>query len=372
MNRSPATLQSLAASIVIFASGLPARGQTFTASVVARDLSKPGQAVPLLEPGTPPLVAVAEAGADRIAVFEPGAGYGRVASVACPGGPTLLVAADLNGDRRTDVVALCEGKNEVRVFLNGGRGRLRETAVHALPEEPASMALARPSPKEPPVLCVLLAREARSIERFAIRDGKIRRIDALALPADAVTVAAGDVNADGADDLVVLHAEEANFSLWIADAKGRPVLAATTPASQDTEVKPRPVAAEITDLDGDGAAEILISSEVSCQLTVFRGAKGARNVTFAAGHPITLSGWLLASGDVTGDARRDIVAGNLFSVESSIDLFSGDGAGTLARVTNHVEKGDVRGLLVMDLDGDGRAEVLVAMDDRLVRLVLAP
>ncbi len=132
---------------------------------------------------------------------------------------------------------------------------------------------------------------------------------------------------------------------------------------QTLRVDPHPAALAVADVDGDGRQDLLVASEATGRLTLFRGdGTGGlrREGTVAAGdHPVDL-----ALADFDGDGDLDVVAANHETRYLTLLLGTGDGAfrpapsGTLAlAVQPHPHA-----VLARDMDGDGRVDLLV--DDR--------
>lgn len=186
-----------------------------------------------------------------------------------------------------------------------------------------------------------------------------------------LTVAAGDVNGDGAADIVVGVAGGG----WpvvtaISGANGRTLgqfLAYGTGYSGGVRL-------DVGDVNDDGRADIAVATAAgtAARVRVFNGQSiwpGQQPVDLIAPFfPFTSlyrGGLNVAVGDVTGDGYADVVVGNgtgagRFQVYSGAALVAGDT--TLPLVTQLAWPSDGRGVRVAfidDTDGDGRDELVL-------------
>lgn len=250
-------------------------------------------------------------------------------------GTRAVAVADFDGDGRPDIVALGEGppsfsrpSAEVlsggsfgpRLFLNSGDGTWREAAA-----------------------------EERETQVFG----------------DYVAI--GDFNGDGRPDVATANQTyDQNDIVRLGLGGGR------WQTSEVESLRPKSFVHAVAagDLDGDGRDELIVAY-MSFELLTWRsgidvlslaedGTWGRRQVL--AARPGRDRWSALAIGDVDGDGHLDVVAAD---ARGRIDVFLGDGSGKLARQSTAdiaaVEKEcTAYDIQLGDLDGDGRDEIVAS------------
>jgi hypothetical protein len=122
-----------------------------------------------------------------------------------------------------------------------------------------------------------------------------------------VFVAAGDVNGDGADEIILGSGGERIATVQVVDENGS-ILSQTAPF----ETFAGGVSVAAGDINGDGFADIVAGAKASDSLAhvrVFDGATGTVAASMLPFPPTYTGGVNVAAGDVDGDGRADIVAG---------------------------------------------------------------
>ncbi len=185
-----------------------------------------------------------------------------------------------------------------------------------------------------------------------------------------VTVATGDVNGDGIEDVIVASGRGGKPIVEVYD--GRTLRKLGSFEAYSTTFTGG-VSVAVADVNGDGRADIITGAGVgsAAQVKVFSGttlfdAQGKiasappviRN--FFAFDTSFRGGVTVAAGDVNGDGKADIVVGKMAGSTPEVKVFSGASGATLFDfyALNPSYTGGVS-VAAGDIDGDGKAEVIV-------------
>ena len=189
---------------------------------------------------------------------------------------------------------------------------------------------------------------------------------------DTAGVAIGDLDGDGSNDLVVVGQLSQTAIIFLYDPSGPDSLGPSTGGLFPFRVGPviklpqllcgRPVVADITN---DGKPDLLIPSYITDQLLVFvndrddaQGNPTFAEVTFATG--FQPNG--VAAVDLDGDGRPDVVVAN--SETSDLYTYFQVTPGTLIEQFVPIPSGDTPLLLACgDVTGDGIPEVIVPVEN---------
>src|SRR5947207_3441255 len=122
-------------------------------------------------------------------------------------------------------------------------------------------------------------------------------------------------------------------------------------------VNGEPRDAELTDFDGDGWNDAVIAIRDADKVQAYRNVQG--KFVLSAEAPVGRSPRELALADFNNDDCADVVVVNRDSFDVSILLGCGaDAVGFQKLDQTYPVDGEVAGLLVVDLNGDGRADIL--------------
>jgi hypothetical protein len=175
-----------------------------------------------------------------------------------------------------------------------------------------------------------------------------------------VRVATGDLNRDGIPDLIATVGPGGPPHVKAFDGRTGALLASFY-AFDATLRSGLSVAAG--DVDGDGAAEIVVSpaADAPAHVKVFSAA-GQLEASFYAFAPSFVGGARLAVGDVDRDGRAEIMVAAGLGGRGNVAVFGGPGLARLASfyAFGPAYSGDVS-LAAGDFDGDGAAELAVGM-----------
>lgn len=177
---------------------------------------------------------------------------------------------------------------------------------------------------------------------------------------------AADVNGDGHLDFAVANHGSDDVTVLLGNGAGGFNAAAGSPVA----VGDGPDATATADLNRDGKADLAVANGSSNDVTVLLG-DGAGGFAAAAGSPVRVGGGPsdVAAADLNGDGKVDLAL-PVWQDNWRIAILLGDGAGGFAPAPGSplplgVRHGTTR-IALVDLNGDGRRDLVVANSDSRV------
>ena len=248
--------------------------------------------------------------------------------------PRCVISADLNGDGKTDlIVATMDGLGEstVSVLLN-------TTAPGA---GTASFA---------------------ALQTFVTTNG------------DSFSVAAADVNGDGSPDLIVTNInDQAVYVLLNTTGPGAITASFATAQSFTTGLNPHSIVT--TDVNGDGRPDLIVANDFDNTVSVLLNttAAGAAIPSFAAQQAFAVGNtFSVTTADVDGDGKPDLIVANSNDLTVSVLLnitAPGDATPSFAAQQTFAS-GFAYTVTMADMNGDGKPDLLVASGDNTVSVLL--
>jgi len=169
-----------------------------------------------------------------------------------------------------------------------------------------------------------------------------------------VNLAVGDLNRDGNPDVVTGNIGRDQFTVFLGNGDG--TLRAAVSYSPGSG---RPQGVALADVNGDGLLDALTANSSGNSASVLLGNGEG---TFRAPTVYALSSGAspvrVVVADVNGDGRLDLLTAN--SGGSSASVLLGNGNGTFQTAINYPAGSGTQALAVTDVNGDGRLDLLTA------------
>jgi glucose/arabinose dehydrogenase len=263
-------------------------------SVVARDVNGDGR----------PDLVVANAYGNSVGVLLAKADGTFAPATSYPTGlrPKFVAVADFNGDGKQDVVTANQDANTVSVLLGSGTGTFGA---------PVSQATCI-GPHE---------------------------------------VASGDFDKDGKQDIAVACHNGAVVTTHRGNGDG------TLAAGVNLATGSSPHSLVMLDLNGDTNLDIAVANRNANAVGILLG-NGAGAFAASVSYPVGTNPHSLRAGDINGDGKLDLVTAN--DGANSVSVLLGTGTGTFGAAINTAVGLVPKGVAVADLNLDGKLDVITA------------
>ncbi len=272
--------------------------------------------------------------------------------------------ADLNGDRILDLVVSNDRPDQKLVYLGDSLGAFQPIGTFGDAQwSTRYITLADLNGDARPDIIVANrgGNPAKPQQSFVcLNDGRAAFPDCTALPTTSATIiVATDLDGDGAIDLFVPHRDGGQSLIFWNDSAGR----FTTPPLRIGPAAVQVRAAAAGDIDGDGRIELVAGDLRTNRLLMWRNTSARR---FSDGETIgrdSIAAGAVALADLNKDGALDLVVG---AAEGQGTIFFNRSRGNRLQFESirwNDGRGTVYGIAVGDLDGDSWPDLAVARSE---------
>jgi FG-GAP-like repeat/PASTA domain/FG-GAP repeat len=271
--------------------------------------------------------------------------------------PAALEMADLNGDGKLDIATANRLGNNVSVFLNAGNGSLLPRRDYATSPEPSSLAIADVDGDGKPDL--VTAGRGNGVGAVSVLvnsgDGTFGAKREYRTGATPSSLAVGDLDGDGAQDLAVAMVDEdvsRSGAITVLENDGDGVFG----AGRTFLLGADPASVAMGDLDGDGSADLATANTYAGTVSVLLNDGDG---TFPRQHNYATGDWApsVSIGDLNADGYADLVAGHF---DRFVSVFLNRGNGTFFAPREHQTGRFSNDIAIGDVNGDGSPDLATA------------
>jgi hypothetical protein len=327
-------------------------------SIVASDFNKDGK----LD------LAVTQANSTALTVLL-GSGNGAFlpgVTYAVGNNPVDVIAADVNGDQVLDLIAVNQSANTFSVLLGNGDGSFATSVDFVAGNTPIAAVAGDFNGDGHMDLAIANSQDQSISLPLGKGDGTFQAARSYKAGLQRKAIAAGDLNGDGRSDLVVANfcgqdsscSSNGSVAVFLASQDGSYTQASTYALGSG------PVAVALADLNGDKKLDLLALNRNDKTLTVMPGIGDG---TFGQAQSYTLANHprALFVGDFNGDSKADLAivsdCGQRACTQTgSLDIWLGNGDGTLTESTSYPVGYSPVSVTGGDLRGTGHIDLIVA------------
>ena len=274
--------------------------------------------------------------AGNVAVFLPDekGNYRLSSSYPVGSGPVSVALADLNGDKKLDIIALNRLDKTASVLLGAGDGTFEQPTTIRLAGAPISLVIGDLNKDGKPDLAVLedcgsaKCSQAGNVEiLLGGGDGSFQSAATYPAGFSPVSVAVGDINAAKNLDLVIANRcgkdpscqSTGTATVLIGDGTGK-----FTPGT-DVALGQSPASIALGNLTGSGL-DLVVSRSTDNAVAVLHG-NGDGTFQAPIAYAVGNNPGSLVIADFNGDGKADVAVTN--RNDSTVSVLYGSGAGTL-------------------------------------------
>ncbi len=285
--------------------------------------------------------------------------------------PESIAVGDFNNDGIQDLVLANDGSNNVTVLLGVGGGSFTQANSSPISIGTDANSVAVGDFNSDGQQDIAVANSVSSNVAILLGNGSGSFSPAMGSPVNAgsgsIFVAVGDFDANGRQDLALGTIGNNAVTILLGNGSGGFTSAPGSPVT----IGSNPLSLAIGDFNADGRQDLAVASNVGDNLTILLG-DGNGGFSAAPGSPISTGDGprFVSVGDFNADGRQDLAVANSGSNNLTILLANVGGGFSSASGSPIIVGTQPQSVIVGDIDGDGLQDLVVANIGNSVTILL--
>jgi hypothetical protein len=269
--------------------------------------------------------------------------------------PTCIVAADINGDGKPDLISVNGGSSTLTVMTNNGSGIFGSNAPVNVGSAVVWAVVADVNgDNKPDLICANGSSPGTLTVMTNDGSGSFGSNTTLNVGYGPMCVVAADINGDHKVDLISADEYAGTLTVYTNTGGGNFSLSATLPAGTD------PISVIAADLNGDGKIDLICANEFANTLTVLTnngsGVFGSNATYIVGSEPVSV-----VAADLKGDGKMDLITANYgFSSGNTLTVLTNNGNGVFGSNATLVVGNGPECVIAADVNGDGKMDLISA------------
>lgn len=264
-----------------------------------------------------------------------------------------IVAADLNGNGRLDLIITNYTNSNITILFGNGNGTFQPGLSYGVGTNPIGIVAVDLNGNGS--LDLAIAEYAPSNRIFVLWNngsGLFLTATAIQLNTGAWGITYGDFNGDGIMDLAVSIFNSYTIAVIINNGNNT----FQPPVYYNTGIFPRGIISR--DINNDGKLDLIVTNETNNNIAILLGnGNGSfQNPTYSTVQPGN-SPWALAGEDFTEDGKIDIVSAN--SITNNVSFLTGLGNGTFEPPIIFGSGSNPWDITAADFNNDGKIDLAI-------------
>ncbi len=288
-------------------------------------------------------------------------------NIATGTNPVAVSIADIDGDGKLDLITVNGVSNNVSVFRNtsaAGAISFANKVDITTGNSPYSAAISDFDGDGKPDIAtanrggtntVSLLRNTSTVGAVSFA----AKAD-IAAGNDPISIAAADLTSDGKPDIALVNYFGSNASVYKNISTPGTI---SFSSKTDIATGQFPISIAIGDVDIDGKQDIVVANFVDNTVSVLQNFSDQNNFSFQKKDYATAAGPVaIAINDFNGDGYSDIITANQTASSVSIlkNIYNGDGLVHIAATVNYPTGDFPTGIFAADMNADGKPDIITA------------